>query len=204
MELNASDWVLVITTLFLGIIALIAPAVSETIKRKFYAPKITPSFVEKAPFCHKTFWRAADRPDLNEPVYFFRFKVENTGSSQLRQCEAILEDLWIYNAAGKPEKVSGFIGVNLKWASNTPEIVPGGIVLSTRYVNLNPRRAEYCNIGRISSRKYQKDDEEKFFVDIPGKHKPQLRFLFEQGLYPNSQTNCLLPGKYAIKVKLFS
>ena len=51
---------------------------------------------------------------------------------------------------------------------------------------------------------YQKEYEAKGFIDIPGKHIDKPRFLFELAEYPYSQPNCLVPGKYAIKISIYS
>jgi hypothetical protein len=207
MQLNVSDWVLVSTTLFLGIIALLAPTVSEGIKKRFFAPKVLVTFEEASPYCHKTFWRSQQQPDLNEPVYYFKFRVENIGYSQVKRCEAVLEELWIYNSADRPEKLSGFVGVNLKWADVTQILVTSessSVPLPSLYVDINPRRLMFCNIGHLSSLKWQKESEASIFHDIPGTHKAKSRFLFEQLVHPHSQPNCLVPGKYAIKITLYS
>jgi hypothetical protein len=191
--MNIADWVLIGTTLFLGIIALITPVVSEALKRRFFAPELRVTFDRTPPYCHRTYWSSNSIPGLKEPVYFFRFKLENAGKSQLRKVEAVLEEFWIHDAAGLPEKFLGFTDINLRWSGT-----------DDRFVNVNPGRQVYCDIGHISSIKYQKAFEEKIFIDVPGHHEDSLRFLFDEIQYPFSQPNCLLPGKYSIKISLYS
>lgn len=186
--MTISDWVLIGTTLFLGAIAIWG----DRIKQALYPPKVTVTFEEAAPYCHKTSYRNAMIPDLNEPVFFFRFKVENTGANKLKNCEAKLDQLWIYNSAGKPQKLSGWNEITLVWASGRRPII-----------DLDPHRKGYCNIGHIASKKFQ-EAESKGFIDIPGKHDQHLRFLFEEAEFPFSQPNCLVPGKYAVKIILYS
>ncbi len=188
--MGVSDWVLIFTTMFLGAIAIWG----DRIKQAIYPPKMTVSFDEVSPYCHKTYYRSSPPfEEINEPVFFFRFQVENTGASRLKGCEAILEQLWTYNSAGKPQRLHGFNDVTLVWIN--------GRRPST---DLNPYRRDFCNIGHIASLKYQNEKESGRFIDIPGNRDQQLRFLFELAEYPHSQPNCLLPGKYAIKVKLYS
>jgi len=191
--MGVSDWVLILTTIFLGVIAIWG----DKVKEFFFAPKIKVLFEEVSPYCHKTFYRPSlleiPPSDLNEPVFFFRFEIENAGSAKLRACEAKLEQLWIYNSAGKPQKIQGFNDVSLVWVNGRRPVI-----------DLNPYRRDYCNIGHIASPKYQKEFEARIFNDLPGSHDQQLRFVFELAESPHSQPNCLIPGKYAIKVMLYS
>lgn len=188
-----SDWILVATTVFLGSIALIAPVISEAIKRKYFAPKLKVTFERTPPYCHKTYWRNQNVPNFNEPVYYFRFQLANDGKSQLRNVEAVLEELWVHDTAGLPQKFTGFSDINLHWSGK-----------QGRFVDINPGRQFYCDIGHISSPKYQKNAESKHFIDIPGQHQENNRFLLDLLEYPYSQPNCLIPGKYSLKISLYS
>jgi len=187
-----SDWVLVITSLFLGATALFVPVLAEFLKRKVFAPKLEIQFELSTPFCVRTFWRSSDDPNLNEPVYFFRFQVVNNGQSQARLCEAVLEELWIYDVSGNPTKFPRFSPINLRIEGGTP------------FLNINPHRRVYCPIGHISSPSYQEKAERGAAIDIPGRHGDELRFFLELTQFPFSQPNCLVPGKYAIKISLYS
>jgi len=200
--MNTSDWVLIGTTLVLGTIALIAPTATEYIKRRWRSPKITLSFSRITPYCHKTFYRLNPglticpdpAPIINEPVFFFRFKVQNTGKSRLNSCEAVLEQLWIYDSANNPQKLPGFNDVSLLWADSNKQPI----------IDIGPRRSKYCNLGHVASVDYQDSRESSLANDIPGLHLPALRFMFELAHHPHSQPNCLVPGNYAIKVVLYS
>ena len=161
--MTVSDWVLIGTTLFLGAIAIWG----DRIKQWLYPPKMTVSFEEVSPYCHKTYYRSDPLDPLNainEPVFFFRFKVENTGSSKLKNCEAKLDQIWIYNSAGKPQKLPGWNEITLVWAGGRPKVV-----------DLDPYRKGFCNIGHVSSKAYQDLGESKRFIDMPGKHDNHLR-----------------------------
>ena len=199
----------VITSLFLGAAAILGPAISDAIKRKWFAPVITPSFKQQPPFCQKTEYLPIDRSRIGkddlwgvgdlwkyggQPVYFIRFRVENTGKSRLNNCEAVIEQLYIYDSAGNPQKVDGFTDVSLVWADSDKAYV----------IDIGPNRPKYCNIGHIASKKYQEKIESSKFIDIGEVKNNPLRFFFELAYHPNSQPNCLIPGKYAIKVVLYS
>jgi hypothetical protein len=188
--MDISNWVLIGTTLFLGIIAIWG----DQIKRLIFSPKIAVSFEETPPYCHKTSYRSTSigLGEVNEPVFFFRFRVDNIGASKLKNCEVKLDQLWIYNSAGKPQKFSGWNEVSLVWASGRRSII-----------DLDPHRKGYCNIGHIASKRYQELHEQNF-IDLPGSHEKQLRFFFELAEIPYSQPNCLLFGKYAIKLMIYA
>jgi hypothetical protein len=189
---HVSDWVLICTTLFLGVIALVTPAIGDLIKRRILAPKLIVSFEEKPPYCLKTYWVTPQNPNQREPVYYFRFQVRNLGKLQLRRCEALLEGMWIYDVAGKPHKL--FISdSHLHWAGSRDP-----------FLDLNPHRRVYCDIGHISSAAYQQLVESTLFIDMPGTNQSGLRFLLDQTEYPVSQPNCFVPGTYAIEISLFA
>ncbi len=207
--MDSSDWILIGTTLFLGFIALITPYLSEKIKRHFFAPKMKVTFNESPPCCLKTLYKPSD-PSLigkhevwgvgdlwlhgGQPVFFFRFLVQNTGQSRLTKCEAVIEQLYIYDSADKPQKIEGFNDISLVWADSDKQFV----------IDIGPHRRKYCNLGHIASAKYQKEIESKNFIDIKEVQEDCLRFKFELAYSPNSQPNCLVPGKYAIKIGLYS
>jgi hypothetical protein len=186
--MQTSDWILIITTLFLGVIAIFG----DRIKQLFYQPKANITFNEIAPYCQKTSYRIPDL-HLNLPVFFFRFIVENTGNAKLNNCEAILEQLWICDASGKPNQLTSWTDITLVWAGGRRPII-----------SLDPHRKGYCNLGHIASEFYQEKFEKQKTIDVPGKDDGGLRFFFETNEIPNSQPSCLLPGKYAVKVILYS
>lgn len=189
-----SDWVLVVTSLFLGAVALFVPYLAEVVKRRLFGPELKVNHRNAPPFHHLTYWRSPRDPSLAEPVYFFRFEVVNQGRSQARRCEAVLEQLWVYDASGKPIETPNFSPVNLRWS--------GG---RQRLFDINPhRRRIFCDIGHISSAAHQRREEYRIFTDVPGRGDDELRFLFDQHQCPYSQPNCLAPGKYAIKVSVYS
>jgi hypothetical protein len=191
--LTSSDWVLICTSLFLGATALVAPYLAEVVKRKAFAPKLTVTFAQSPPFCRLSSWRSRVDPGLEEPVYAFHFQVTNEGMSQARRCEAVLEEVWLYDASGTPRRLEDFSPVNLRFDGS-----------GTRFLDLSPRRRVLWNIGHVSSSAHQKREEAKLFVNTPGARRRGLRFLLDLLEYPNRQPNCLGPGKFALRITVYS
>lgn len=197
-----TDWNLVIATIFLGFCAILAPYISKWVERNVYAPKLIISFKLAPPFCHRTILRNTNEsPVRKEPVYFFRFKVENIGKSQARKCEVVLENLWIYDSSNNPKKYPNFSPVNLN-------MIPA--FLGTQFLmDLNPKRFFYCDIGHIASEKYQREiesqDQKRPFIDtIPNYSGNDLRFVLDSPIFFYSQPNCLIPGTYVLQFGIYS
>jgi len=191
--MNYSDWVLVGTALFLGFVALFVPFISEWIKRRLFAPKIHVSYSHSPPASHRTYWGSHINLSLREPVYFFRLEIKNIGKSQARRCEALLEELWLFDASGKPQKLPRFSPIKLRYDER-----------GTMFVDINPDRSLYWNVGHISSQAQQQREEKAHFIDVPGQHTDDLRFMMELIEYPYGQPNCLVPGEYGITIAIHS
>ena len=58
--------------------------------------------------------------------------------------------------------------------------------------------------GTLGSSGMDKTMFEDMVNDIDEGVKDSLRFLFQQTYFPNSQPNCLTPGKYCIKICVYS
>jgi hypothetical protein len=193
--MQVSDWVLILTALFLGSCALFVPYFSEIIKRKAFAPNPKINFQLSPPFCHKTYWRSQPNinPQVEEPVYFFRFQIINEGKSRANRCEVVLENLWIYDSSQTPQLHPNFSPVNMVWVG-----------AASHFVDINPGRRMFCDIGHISSQAYQNSAEQRNFIDIPGTTGNDLRFLFDLSQYFYSQPNCLCRGRYIIQIGFYS
>ena len=191
--LSPSDWVLIGTSLFLGTVALFVPYFAELLKRHFFAPSLVLSFEEEPPTCIRTFWGSPSDPSFHEPVFFLRFQICNEGKSQAKLIETILEELWIYDASGKPYKLKSFSPVNLRYDS-----------VGSQNINLNPKRRISWPIGHISSPKYQDTQEKQIRIDVPGRDKNMLAFILELLEFPLGQPNALAPGRYGLKVSVYS
>jgi hypothetical protein len=190
-NLSTSDWVLILCNLFLGIVALVAPYVSECIKRWRFSPKLKIEFNEAPPGCHKT---RLTGQNINEPCYYFRLIVTNIGKSTARNCEAILENLEQANAAGgySTKTKTRFTPVKLNWGS-----------LQGEYININPSRRCFCDLLHVPSENYQKQ--------FPGPNvNPRSCSAFPIGIlldvkfHMNSQPSRLPIGKYRVEIAIYS
>ena len=147
-SLQISDWVLIGTALFLGIIALIVPWLSELIKRHLFAPSLEIDFEQKPPDCHITRNKAitSDGEILrDEPVFYFRFRVSNTGKTQAKKCEVVLEQLYQSDVAGNFKAFERYSPINIIWGSFQGE-----------HVDINPKRRYFCDLFHIPSKDDQK------------------------------------------------
>lgn len=196
--LQVSDWVMIGTALFLGVCALIAPYFAELIKRKWFAPKLVIEFSQTSPYCHLT------KRVNGSLVYYFRFRVLNRGGTQARLCEALLEELWLADSSGRFIQEENFSTVNLVWVGQY-ELVgsyPSPIQLPKQFVNINPKRRIFCDIGHVSSPDFQKDIEKsQFYLE---KDNEELKFFFDTQIKFFSQRDCISPGKAKIKISVYS
>jgi hypothetical protein len=195
-SLASSDWVLICTTLFLGAVALFVPYLAEKLKRSYLAPKLDIKFDLNPPDCHLTRSKGHDSlgNKIDEPHYYFRFRVKNIGHSQARRCEAVIEDLFIADTSGEFKKLP-LTPVNLIWGSG----------YATEFVDINPDRRFFCDFCNIPSQMLQA-------LELPtGKYvNPLDNEEFDLGLILNvktafhSQPNRLPAGKYRISVAIYS
>lgn len=192
MEIANTGKILIVTSLFLGACALFVPYLSEILKRNLFAPKLKILFKLEPPYCRQTDYRSLVN-SFKEPVYYFRFQVLNIGKTQAKLCEVVLENLWIYNAANKPQLYKNFSPVNMIWVG-----------ISDQFININPNRRVFCDIGHISSPNYQKEKEYRKFIDLPGYTGNDLRFVLELHRIFYSQPNSLAPGRYLLQFGLYS
>lgn len=188
-DLTSSDWVLIGSTLFLGAVAIFGPAFADLFKRRFLAPNLQIRYSHSPPGSHKTKWGSY------YDVYFFRFLITNDGKSIARNCQVLIEELWIYDVSGKAHNFTNFSPVNLRFDES-----------GTKFIDISSNdRPIFWNIGQVSERKYQElDNWMKPYIDIPGEENNKgLRFMIETLHIPFSQPNSLVPGKYAIKVSVY-
>lgn len=186
--MQISDWVLIGATLFLGIIALLAPRSIEKWKHRFYSARLDFIFFHKPPFCHITQMKGAG---VDFPVYYFRFKIVNNGKTQADQCEVVVENIWKEDETKKLEEIIGFSPVWLKWSGTE----------KTRYLNIQPERKVFCDMGRIHHPDHEPDS---VYRNITAEEREQNKFFFEWPERFHSQQDCLLPGKYRIKIAVYS
>lgn len=191
--MEASDWVAIGIALFLGTCALLAPYVSEIIKRKWFSPELLIEFALGRPLCHLTRSRWLDKKAQTEvffPVYYFRFRVKNDGHSVAKNCEARLEELWIVDSSGTAIKKDGFWPANLAIAEDNPQ------------KDINPGRTVIFNIGHISSPECQKEYEKSISLEIDESDK-RLRFTLAFPTRYYAQLDSLLPYEYILKIAAY-
>jgi len=184
--LKASDWVLISSSLFLGVAALFVPYLSELLKRKMFKPICKIDFNLSAPDCHLTYWTGLKEGE-NE-VFYFRFLVTNIGKSTIKNCENVLEEVWrLNNTTLKFKKVKNFTPVNLVWSAAN----------NRSYIDINPQRRNYCDLGYLPTLEYQKDRPINSFPDY---HGDDIKFVLTLSTKLNSQPSCFPPGKYGLKI----
>jgi len=188
VNIKISDWVLIGSTLFLGGIALLAPYFIEGWKYKFYSAKLDFIFFHIPPYCHITQMRG---PGVDFPVYYFRFKVVNTGKVQADQCEAVIERIWREDSSGKLKEFTGFSPVWLKWSGTQ----------HTRYLTIQPDRKIFCDIGRVH---HPNHEPESVYRGIKREEMEQNKFFFEWPERFYSQWDCLVSGKHQIEIAIYS
>lgn len=191
--MRTPDWILIFTALFLGACALLAPYVAEIVKRKFFAPRLKILFDLAPPFCRKTTAKSQSADPVSHPIYYFRFQVLNKGKTQAKLCEAVLENLWVFSPDQTPQSYQDFSPINMGWSWSSEE-----------FININPDRRIFADIGHISSRAYQSAQESHKFIDLPGYNGKDLRFVLDIRELFHCQPNCLPPGKYILQVGLYS
>jgi len=80
--ISPSNWVLIVCTLILAIIALFGPYINELWKRKKFAPKLKMIFQKEYPYVVEP---------AGENLYSICFGVKNDGNLKAINCEAIIE-----------------------------------------------------------------------------------------------------------------
>lgn len=203
-KMQTSDWVLIVSTLILAGTALIAPHVYDLIKRKWFAPELEIEFSHEPPYSHKTIRKtpkeapqqivvAGTLPEVF-PVFYCRFGVHNKGKSQAKLCEVVLEELWIADSSETFHKDENFSPVNLNWVGFKGQ----------PYININPDRRVFCDIGHLSSSEYQRYFEISRYASMNEEDQRKLKFFLDLHIYYFAQRDSFIPGNYKIKVGIYS
>ena len=189
-------WVQFSLTVLLVISAFLVPHTVEIWKSNYRKPILLINFKLEPPDCHKTKFRL-DKVRINNqevifPVYYFRFRIKNSGMSQADSCQVFLEKIFKENSASEMIEYKNFTPVNLKWSGATGTIEK----------NIYPDKATHCDLGRIHHPKYNYISAYK---DISDNEQKLNKFAFELGENPlYSQSDCLIPGKYELIVSVYS
>lgn len=198
--LTINDWVLIGTSLFLGAVALFVPYLAEKLKRSYFSPKLSLEFDLSPPDCHLTRSKGyaktqAGLVPIDEPDYYFRFRVQNKGQSQARRCEAVLEKMYIADASGKFREPSPFTPVNLIWGSG----------YASEFVDINPGRRFFCDLCHIPSAQLQTiESSAGKYVDPTDSQPFNLGIVLTVKTAFHSQPNRLPPGKYRLEIAIYS
>jgi hypothetical protein len=195
--MDSSDWVLIGTSIFLGVVALFVPYLAELIKRKLFSPKLKIIFEEHPPGCHKTKITSRNKKGeiiREEPCFYFRFQVENEGKSQAKQCEAVVENLSIADAAGNFGLEKSYTPVNLLWGGSYGE-----------FVEINPGRRFFCDLIHVPSKEHQEIVKQYgHYVDPPETDQFEVGMVLNVKMAFYSQPNRLPAGKYRVDVAIYS
>lgn len=184
-------WVLGVVAI---LVAIFGPPLAGAVNRKWRGPKLVIVYEHKPPMIRKTSRFHHPEPDRRDAYYDFHFQTGNKGKTRAEKVEAVLEEIWDYDSAGVLHRLEGFWAVRLRFDS-------GG----TKAIDLNPHRQEQWNLGNIPDRDVQNRLMKlDMYNDVPGKEGDDLRFFLDVDEWPFFQPNVLLPGKYKIKVTLYS
>ena len=128
-----------------------------------------------------------------ESVYYFRLGIDNIGKSQAKKCEVVLEKIWIIENEISRE-ITNFSPGNLTWVG----------AKELQYIDINPQRSVFCDIGHIASRQYQMTRELLQRVPLSGNRRNDLCFMLELRDHFNAQPDCLHRGNYILDIGIFS
>lgn len=176
--------------------AFVAPAVAEALKSWWIRPKLSLEFILAPPSCHRTdlVYKSGLSSQFRDPVYLYRLSVRNTGKSQARRCECVLEGLDAVGPDATYQPFSWTTPVSLPWGSGYAD-----------FVDINPSRLFFCDLLKVPAERFQ-----KFEAESGTRVNPPHSAAFPLGLILNlqssffSQPDRLPPGKYRLYVALFA
>lgn len=133
--ISPSDWVFIVCTLIIAIIALFGPYINELWKRKSLAPKLKIIFHKESPYI-------AHPP--NENIYYLLcFQVKNYGVSTAKDCKIIIEEFCYTNKKGNLIKDNKNFPAKLEW------ICGGDQVYSS--IDILPKTGNFFRLCSIAS-----------------------------------------------------
>jgi hypothetical protein len=195
--MKTSDFVLVGSTLLLATTAIAAPVLTEWLKRRFWAPKLTLEFDLEKPDCCTTQFNVGGVPNVTvpaQPVHIFRLRVRNVGRSQAKRCEVVVEGIAKRNAARQLVWHDKYTPVPLKWGSGNGD-----------YVEINNGRSFFCDFLNVLHPDHQAFFKKHGgFIAWPGSDESGLGVEVVVSRHFYSQPNWLPQGDYRLKVAVFS
>ena len=121
------------------------------------------------------------------PIFYFRFRVENTGSWPAERVELNLRSISNRLGDGRLAEVRDFIPMNLRW-SHSPTNNP------TIFETLNPQMGKHCDLGSVSP---APNGSEK---PLTGMREGESTFNLATQVFPNNNCHRLKPGKYRLEI----
>lgn len=195
--MSVADKVLILSTLFLGIVAIFGPAYSDQFKAWWLRPVLNIDFRMAPPDCHLTtlILVLSASQKSKEPVFYYRLRVGNTGRSQARKCEMVLESIAIGDPASNYVPLPTFTPVRLLWGAGFED-----------FVDINPERRFFCDLFTIPNEQTQKvhRDLHGAYVDLQGAPPFDLGVVLNVKSAFFSQPSRLPPGKYRLDLSVYS
>ena len=195
--MKTSEWVLVWSTIILAVAALVAPVVTEWLKRRFWAPRLSLDFRLSKPDCHSTNYlvgRVAGVTIPDRPVYVYRLRITNNGRSQAKRCEVVVEGIARRNAARELVWHDTYTPVPLIWGSGNGE-----------FVELNKDRMFFCDFLFIPHPDHQSVLKQgSGWLEWPNTGRTSLGVEVKVSRSFFSQPNWLPSGDYRFRIAVFS
>lgn len=192
--MSPSDKVLVGTSLFLGVAALLAPAVAEWLKRRFWAAELEIVFNLAKPDCHRTTLSLSGFTPPQRDTIIYRARVKNTGRTQAHKCEVLLTGLLRANAAGAFIRHERLTPVRLQWSAEPAD-----------FLDLNPDRDQFVDLFYVLHPEHNAawlaSGDLIEWPDTP-RAGNGLKLNTKTALY--SQPNWLSPGKYRLELTAYA
>jgi len=185
-------WATAFATFFLAAVAALQDLIRDALKK----PRLVIKYRQEPPM----FRRSAKRFLVGEqvivgPCFDIHLLLANEGKGRARDVEAYLVAIWQYDYSdGRLKPLSDFWPVRLRYDSE-----------GTRSIDLIPEsQPEYWNLAYIPNPKlvtYLKGDN---FVDVPGAEGDWIRVYLDLLDHPFYQPNMLVPGRWVLKVSVYS
>lgn len=174
-------------SIFVGAIAISVPFLVNLITKAIYRPKLNFIYKHKPYYARQTKWKDKTL------VYYFKFEVKNEGKSQAKLCEAVLEDLCLFDNSGRPVREENFSPVNLTWSEP----------YKSQFVDINPNRVVSCDIGHINQPGYEKE-KSVYYKYYPNEDDKKNKFFFDIKPKLHAQRDCVAPGTVKIKIGIYA
>lgn len=171
----------VVVALFLGLAGIFS--IQDFIKRKFKKPIMKVRMNAEPPDSLRIALNDTLTGQFVNFTYYFRFRVENTGNYQMQEVEVMAVELERKARNNRFVKVNSFLPMNMKWSDVGQLTVP----------KIQPGLFKYCDFGHIVESAHI--NLQQFGITAT----PQVVFILDTQVTPNTGSNILVPGEYNIK-----